>query len=72
MVWLIVAAAFFVTTSSGIRGVYEVAVVAPFIIRRTGLPLTVGGLLVYPVLLLKFHNLEAIIPHLLDWLWAIR
>ena len=67
-----IAASFFVGTSTGIRGVYEMAVIAPFIIGRAGLSLTIAGLRLYPIMILKFYNLEAFGPHLLDFLWAIH
>ena len=65
------SAAFFLFTSTGIRGVYLFTFIAPFVLGRLGGRLAVAGLWLYPLVLMRFGAPEAFLPHLFDFWWAI-
>ena len=70
-VTFLLSAAFFLFTSTGIRGVYLFAFIAPFVLGRTGGLIAIAGLWVYPLLLMRLDALTAFLPHLFDLWWAI-
>lgn len=65
------SAAFFLFTSTGIRGVYLFAFLAPFVLGKPGGLLAIAGLWIYPALLMRFDAATAFLPHLFDFWWTI-
>lgn len=64
-----IASSFFVWTSSGLRGVYLVGVLAPFVLPKTGVMIAFVCLWAYPLAVGETDNFLLVLSHMDDFWW---